>query len=61
MSRELRTLRDHAGTQAALDPDKTARPVWAQIRDDIDAYLGRVDEPGPAAYDQPLFPETSTP
>lgn len=43
MSAALRVLRDWAAQQATTDPDTAARPVWAQIRDEVGHYLDETD------------------
>ena len=41
----LERLHAWAVDQATTDPDTGARPLWAQIRDEVAAYLCG-DEPG---------------
>ena len=52
----LVTLSKYAAIMATEDTDEDARPLWGQIRDEVDAYLDPEDRaPGP--LDEPLWGE----
>lgn len=59
MSRDLAILRKWSTERAESDVDVDARPLWAQIRDEVSAYLD--DGPQPITGDQPLFPDLPNP
>lgn len=54
-NRDLVALRDWATKKSTTDQDLDARPVWAQIAGDVDAYL---DGPDPIPHGPSLFETT---
>lgn len=55
MSSELEVLRSWAADRAERDEDVAARPLWAQIAGEVDAYLD--GDSAPESQDAPLFPD----
>lgn len=53
MSRDLLTLQRWATDMADTDPDEAARPLWARIAGEVDAYLTG-GESDPIEGDQPF-------